>query len=147
MKTFIPKIDDLQNDKKWYLIDLKGATLGRAAVGVANILRGKTKPVFTPHLDTGDYVIAINASHLTVSGRKAETKKYYRYTGYPGGLRETSFKKMMAIDSPAVFMHAVKGMLPKNRLGRKLIKKLHVYRDDRHPHQAQKPDVLKLLEP
>ena len=145
MKTYIPKVDEVQKQKKWHLIDLEGLTLGRAAVEVANILRGKNKPIFTPHMDTGDYVIAINASHLTVSGNKAEDKKYYRYTGYPGGLRTTSFEKMMATDAPRVFVQAVKGMLPKNRLGRKLIKKLHVYADDKHPHEAQKPEPLSII--
>lgn len=146
MRTYIPKVDELQETKKWHLIDLKGLTLGRAAVEVANILRGKNKPIFTPHMDTGDYVIAINAAHLTISGKKDEYKKYYRYSGYPSGLRTTSFRKMMETDSPRVFTHAVNGMLPKSRLGRKLIKKLHVYADDKHPHRAQKPEVLKLFE-
>ena len=95
MKTYIPKIADVNKDKKWYLIDLKGVTLGRAAIEVANILRGKNKPIFTPHMDTGDFVIAVNASQMKVTGAKAEQKKYYRYTGYPGGLRVTSFEKMM----------------------------------------------------
>lgn len=146
MKTHIPKIAEVNDNKKWYLVDLKNATLGRAAVEVASILRGKNKPIFTPHIDTGDFVIAINASHMKVTGNKAADKKYYRYTGYPGGLRVSTFDRMVTKSSPRVFMHAVKGMLPKNRLGRKMLKKLRVYADDKHPHQAQKPEVLKLLE-
>jgi len=145
MKTFIPKFDELQKDRKWHLIDLKGYTLGRAAVEVANILRGKNKVIFTPHLDTGDYVIAVNASQLVLSGKKTEKKKYYHFSGYPGGLKVTPFSKMNSKPSD-VFIHAVRGMLPKNKLGRKMIKKLHVYADDKHPHQAQKPEALKLFE-
>ncbi len=143
MKTFIPKVDS--HNRKWFLVDLKGAVLGRAAVEVANILRGKDKPIFTPHLDAGDNVIAINASQIVVTGQKASYKKYYRYTGYPGGLRATSYEKMIRNESPRVFMHAVKGMLPKNRLGRQMIKKLKVYAGDNHPHQAQKPEMKNLF--
>jgi len=144
MKTYIPKADDIK--RKWYVVDLDGATLGRAAVKVADILRGKNKPSFTPHLDAGDYIIAINASKIVMSGNKERDKKYYRYSGYPGGLKETSFGQIMQKNSPAVFIHAVKGMLPKNRLGRKLINKLHVYADANHKHQAQKPESLKLFD-
>ena len=142
MKTFIPKIDSANRD--WYVIDLKDAILGRAAGEIANILRGKNKPIFTPHLDTGDHVIAINAAQLKVTGSKPTDKKYYRYTGYPGGLRVRTYEKMMQTDSPRVFTHAVKGMLPKNRLGRQMIKKLHVYAGTDHPHQAQKPQPMTL---
>jgi len=145
MKTYIPKAEELQKNKTWYLVDLKGQTLGRAAVVVANILRGKNKPIFTPHLDAGDYVVAINASHLKVSGNKAEQKSYYRFSGYPGGLKEVSFNDMLAKHPTRIFEFAVRGMLPKNRLGRKIFKKLHVYADDRHRHQAQKPEVLELF--
>ncbi|MEW5923389.1 MAG: 50S ribosomal protein L13 [Candidatus Zixiibacteriota bacterium] len=144
MKTYIPKVEELQQQKKWHLIDLNGLTLGRAAVEIANILRGKNKPIFTPHLDTGDFVIAINASRVVVSGEKDEKMTYFRFTGYPGGLRETSFKKMKETDPAQIVMHAVRGMMPKNKLARKMIKKLHVYADENHPHQAQKPEVLKL---
>ncbi len=146
MKTYIPKIADVNKDKKWYLIDLKGVTLGKAAIEVANILRGKNKPIFTPHMDTGDFVIAVNASQMKVTGAKAEQKKYYRYTGYPGGLKVTTLDKMMQKNSSWVFTHAVKGMLPKNRLGRKIIKKLRVYADEKHHQQAQQPEMLKLFE-
>lgn len=142
----MPKIDEVNKNKKWYLVDLKGKTLGRAAVEVANVLRGKNKPIFSPHMDTGDYVVALNASHIVVTGNKAEQMKYQRYSGYPGGLKETPFKKMMSVRPEYVFTHAVKGMVPKNRLGRKIMKKLHVYADDQHPHQAQKPEEMKLFE-
>ena len=137
MKTFVPKVDPAS--RGWVLIDLEGAILGRAAVKVANMLRGKDKPVFTPHLDTGEHVIAINASGLKLTGRKIVQKRYYRYTGYPGGLREVSLADQMVKHPDAVFVSAVKGMLPKNRLGRKVMKKLHVYAGPEHPHRAQKP--------
>lgn len=146
MKTYIPKIADVQKNRKWFLIDVDGATLGRAAVEVADILRGKNKPIFTPHMDTGDNVVVINASRVRISGNKQNYKKYYRYTGYPGGLRSKSYRKMMMNDSDQVFQHAVKGMLPKNKLSRQIIKKLHIYADDKHPHQAQNPQILKLAE-
>jgi large subunit ribosomal protein L13 len=146
MKTFIPRIDDIRANRKWYLVDLKGMTLGRAANKVAGILSGKGKPVFTPHIDAGDYVIATNASHLKVTGRKTENKKYYRYSGYPGGLKVATFTEKMAKSPTEVFEHAVKGMLPKNRLGRKMIKKLHVYADEKHRHDAQMPERVNLLE-
>ncbi|MFH2037591.1 MAG: 50S ribosomal protein L13 [Candidatus Zixiibacteriota bacterium] len=146
MKTYIPKVDEVQANRKWFLIDLKGKTLGRVAIEVANILRGKNKPIFSPHMDTGDYIIAINASQVVVTGNKAEQMKYYRYSGYPGGLYETSYARMMEKNPSFIFTNAVKGMLPKNRLGRKMIKKLHVYADDKHPHTAQQPEELKMLE-
>ncbi|NOY88944.1 MAG: 50S ribosomal protein L13 [FCB group bacterium] len=143
MKTFIPKIDP--QNRKWHVVDLNGAILGRAAVKVANILRGKDKPIFTPHLDTGDHIIAINASLIKVTGNnKPQNLKYYRYSGYPGGLKEITFAKMMQKKPEEVFRLAVRRMLPKNRLGRKIFKKLHVYAGAEHPHQAQKPEVLKL---
>ncbi|MCH7947773.1 MAG: 50S ribosomal protein L13 [candidate division Zixibacteria bacterium] len=140
MKTYIPKIDS--SNRKWHLVDLNGVVLGRTAVKVANILRGKDKPIFTPHMDTGDHVIAVNASGLKVSGKKLEQNMYYRYSGYPGGLKKTSFKKKMQSTPEYVFIHAVKGMLPKNKLGRKMLKKLHVYAGDKHEHAAQKPELL-----
>ena len=142
MKTYIPKVDS--SNRKWHLVDLSGAVLGRTAVKIANILRGKDKPIFTPHIDTGDHVIAVNASGLSVSGNKEGQKKYYRYSGYPSGLKETSFRKKMQTKPEDVFTHAVKGMLPKNKLGRKMIKKLHVYAGAVHPHVAQKPESLAL---
>ena len=140
MKTYVPKIDS--SNRKWHLVDLKGAVLGRTAVQIANILRGKNKPIFTPHIDTGDHVIVVNAKELKVSGNKQDQNMYYRYSGYPGGLKETSFRKKMQVKPGDVVKHAVKGMLPKNRLGRKMIKKLHIYPGADHPHVAQKPEVL-----
>ena len=143
MKTFIPKVDPSQ--RKWYVADVDGAILGRSAVKIANILRGKNKHIFTPHLDTGDHVVIINAGRLRVTGKnKPNQMSYYRYSGYPGGLKTTTYEQMMQKRPEDVFMLAVKRMLPKNRLGRKMIKKLHIYADDKHPHQAQKPEILKL---
>ncbi len=143
MKTFIPKIDP--QNRKWYVIDLQDAILGRAAVKVAKVLRGKTKPIFTPHLDTGDHVIAINARDIKVTGKNTQNNlRYYRYSGYPGGLKETTYEQMMQKNPEEVFRLAVRRMLPKNRLGRKMFKKLHVYAGPEHPHQAQKPEPLKL---
>jgi large subunit ribosomal protein L13 len=142
MKTFIPKVDP--NARRWYVIDLDGAILGRAAVQAANILRGKNKPVFTPHLDAGDHVIAINASGVRVTGRKMQQKLYHRYSGYPGGLRSIRLADRLRKQPEEVFRSAVRGMLPKTRLGRKMIKKLHVYSGGNHPHQAQKPETVEL---
>ncbi|MCH8027378.1 MAG: 50S ribosomal protein L13 [candidate division Zixibacteria bacterium] len=142
MKTYLPKIDS--SNRKWHLVDLDGVVLGRTAVKVANILRGKDKPIFTPHIDTGDHVIAVNAGGLKVSGKKQEQNMYYRYSGYPGGLKQTSFKKKMQSTPEFVFIHAVKGMLPKNKLGRKMLKKLHVYAGAEHQHAAQKPELLEI---
>ena len=139
MKTFMPKIDP--NNRRWVVVDLQDAILGRAAVSVADILRGKNKPSFTPHLDTGDHVVVVNASGLKVTGNKARDKRYYRYTGYPGGLRSRSLTEQLMKKPEDVFVKAVRGMLPKNRLGRKMIKKLHVYSGPAHPHQAQKPET------
>lgn len=144
MKTFVPKIDP--GSRKWHLVDLNGLILGRAAVKVANILRGKNKPTFAPHLDTGDHVVAINAAQVRVTGKnKPINLKYYRYSGYPGGLKETSFAEMMQKRPEEAFRLAVRRMLPKNRLGRKTFRKLHVYAGAAHPHGAQKPELLKLF--
>ncbi|HKK21304.1 MAG TPA: 50S ribosomal protein L13 [candidate division Zixibacteria bacterium] len=143
MKTFIPRIEP--NNRKWYLVDLEGARLGRAAVQVAGVLRGKTKPIFTPHLDTGDHVVVINAKSVALTGRNApKNLRYYRYSGYPGGLRETTFAHMLEKKPEEVFRLAVRRMLPKNRLGRKMFKKLHVYAGPEHPHTAQQPEPMKL---
>jgi large subunit ribosomal protein L13 len=142
MNTYMPKKEDI--DRKWYVADLKGVVLGRAAVKVAGILRGKNKPFYAPHLDCGDHVILVNARHVTVTGRKETDKRYYRYSGYPGGLKETSFRQMLKARPERVVEQAVRGMIPHNRLGRKLFKKLHVYADATHPHQAQKPETLEL---
>ncbi|UCD63540.1 MAG: 50S ribosomal protein L13 [Candidatus Zixiibacteriota bacterium] len=143
MKTFVPKIDP--RNRKWFVIDLDNVVLGRAAVKVANILRGKDKPIFTPHLDTGDHVIAVNAKGIRVTGKNTPNNlRYYRYSGYPGGLKEATYAELMQKRPDEVFRLAVKRMLPKNRLGRKMFRKLHVYAGPEHPHQAQKPEVLKL---
>lgn len=142
MKTIMPKIEP--KDRKWYVVDLDGAVMGRVAVQVADILRGKNKPIFSPHLDNGDNVIALNAAGMRFTGRKPEQKKYYHYSGYPGGLKQMALGKMMTHSPDKVFTLAVKRMLPKNRLGRKQITKLHVYAGAQHPHVAQKPEKLKL---
>ena len=142
MKTIVPRINP--QDRKWYVINLEGATMGRVAVQVANILRGKNKPIFSPHLDNGDNIIAVNAGGMKFSGRKTEQKKYYHHSGYPGGLREITLERMMAKTPDKVFTLAVKRMMPKTRLGRKALKKLHVYAGANHPHRAQKPEKLEL---
>jgi large subunit ribosomal protein L13 len=143
MKTFIPKIDP--DNRKWWIVDLDGVVLGRAAVKVATILTGKNKPIFTPHLDTGDHVIIVNAQNVLLTGKNKPVQlKYYRYSGYPGGLSESTFSQMMQKKPDEVFKLAVRRMLPKNRLGRKMFKKLHVYAGPEHPHKAQKPETLKL---
>jgi large subunit ribosomal protein L13 len=143
MKTYIPKVDP--HNKKWWVIDLDGVILGRAAIKVADVLRGKDKPIFTPHLDTGDHVVVVNARNVKVTGKlKPLQMKYYHYSGYPGGLRETTFEKMLLKKPEEAFRLAVRRMLPKNRLGRKMFKKLHVYADTQHPHKAQKPETLSI---
>ena len=139
-KTYSAKEKDIE--KKWYLIDVSGKTLGRISTEIAKILRGKNKTIFTPHIDCGDYVIVINSSKLVVTGNKLEDKKYYRHSGYIGNLKETSLGKLMKNKSEFVLMKAVKGMLPHNILGARLIKKLKVYPGALHPHKAQKPEVL-----
>lgn len=140
MKTTVPKVDSII--KKWYVIDGENEILGRLASQVAMILRGKHRPEYTPHLDLGDHVVVINADKIRVTGRKLNQKVYRRYTGYPSGLRTQSMDKVMQKRPERVLFYAVKGMLPKNRLGRKMIKKLRVYAGSDHPHQAQKPETL-----
>jgi len=130
--------------EKWYVVDANGAVLGRLASTVASRLRGKHSPLFTPHVDTGDWVIVINADKVILTGRKWDQKKYYRHSGYIGGLKEIPAKKLVEKRPEDLIRFAVKGMLPKNRLGRKLYKKLKVYAGDRHPHQAQQPEVLEI---
>ncbi len=142
MKTYIPKVSELK--RNWYVADLKDMILGRAAVRIADVLRGKDKPYFSPHMDCGDHVIVINARHARLTGKKEEQKKYYRYTGYPGGLRVRSFAQMKERFPERLVEKTIKGMIPHNRLGNKVYRKLHVYADDHHPHQAQKPVELKL---
>jgi len=141
-RTYVPKAAEIH--RKWYIVDAEGKTLGRLASQVAKILRGKHKPEFTPHLDVGDFVIVINASKVRLSGKRVEMKEYFHYSGYPGGAKFRSFKELIQTKPEFVIEHAVKGMLPHNRLGRKLIRKLKVYGDSNHPHQAQKPEPLSL---
>lgn len=128
--------------KKWYVIDAKDKTLGRMASKIARIIRGKDKPVFTPNMDTGDFVIVLNADQVRVTGKRSSLKEYYHYSGYPGGLKVKSFRELMEKKPEYVIEQAVRGMLPKTRLGNKLIRKLKVYRGTEHPHTAQKPDIL-----
>lgn len=134
------KKEDVQ--QKWYVIDANGKTLGRLATKIASMLRGKTNPKFTSHSDTGDFVVVVNAEKVKVTGRKAETKVYFHYTGYPGGATYTKYKELIEKKPEAVIEHAVKGMLPKNRLGARLFTKLKVYAGSEHPHTAQKPTVV-----
>jgi len=141
-KTTVTKTIDIKKD--WYVVDASGKPLGRLASKVAQVLRGKAKPTFVPYLDNGDFVVIVNAASVGISGKKREMKTYWRYTGYPGGLRITKFKDALAKSPEFVIMHAVRGMLPHNRLGRRLIKKLKVYAGPEHPHAAQKPQVLDL---
>lgn len=142
MKTFVAKPAEI--DRKWYVIDAKGQTLGRLCSEVASILRGKHKPIFTPHVDTGDFVIIINASEVILTGDKLNKKRYRYHTGYPGGLKEVSYRDLMNKRPEKAIEVAVKGMLPHNKLGDKMFKKLKVYRGGTHPHQAQKPEVREL---
>ena len=129
-------------DRKWYVVDAEGMTLGRLASEVAKVLRGKNKPIFTPHIDTGDYVIVVNAEKIKVTGKKLDQKIYYHHSDYVGGMKEATLKEMMAKKPETVIELAVKGMLPKGPLGRSMIKKLHVYAGPEHKHEAQKPEVL-----
>ena len=140
MRTYTAKAGDIQRD--WYVVDATGKTLGRLASEVAQIIRGKHKPIFTPHMDCGDFVIIINAQKIHVTGRKMEQKMYYRHSGYPGGLRTESLGDLLGSNPTRVFYLAVRGMLPKGRLGRAMIKKLKIYASDSHPHEAQQPKVL-----
>ncbi len=131
-------------DRKWLVVDASGKTLGRLASEIAKLIRGKHKPYFTPHIDSGDFVIVINAEKVKVEGKRVEKKEYFHYTGYPGGEVFRKFKDLIKTKPEFVIRHAVWGMLPKNRLGRKLINKLKVYRGEKHPHLAQKPEILEL---
>ena len=143
MKTFMAKRD--QVEQKWLLVDADGAVLGRMAARIAPILMGKTKPTYTPHVDTGDYVIVVNAEKVRVTGKKAETKEYDHYSHYPGGHKYVTFGEMMEKKPEKVIEMAVRRMLPKNRLGRQMLKKLKVYRGAEHEHQAQKPEKIELF--
>ncbi len=137
MRTFTPKPEDIE--RAWHVVDAEGAVLGRVATEVATLLRGKHKPIFAPHVDTGDHVIVINAAKLDIGERKAVAKQYYRHSGYPGGLRSESLEHLLERDPEQVVRRAVKGMLPKGPLGRAQLKKLRVYAGPEHPHFAQQP--------
>jgi large subunit ribosomal protein L13 len=142
VKTYAVKAGDIQ--RRWYLVDAQGKTLGRLATQVASILRGKHKPTFSPYLDTGDYVIIVNAEKIQVTGNKLNTKTYYSYSGYLGGLHSVVLSRQLQQHPERVLVHAVRGMLPRNRLGRAMLKKLKVYPGAKHPHTAQHPEPLEL---
>ncbi len=143
MKTYMAKPADVET-KKWYVVDAAGKTLGRLATSVADTLRGKRKPTYTPHVDTGDFVIVVNAEKVHVTGRKAEQKEYDSYSGYPSGRRVRTFGEIMKRHPERIIEHAVRGMVPRNRLGRAMLRKLKVYAGPEHPHQAQKPEPLEV---
>jgi len=142
MKTFVAKEHEIE--KKWYLVDAKEKVLGRLASEIATVLRGKHKPVFTPHMDAGDYVVVVNADKVMLTGDKLEKKTYYRHSGYVGGLKETTAKEMLQKRPENLIKFAVKGMLPKTSLGRRQLTKLKVYAGQDHPHQAQKPEKMEI---
>ncbi|SHK69557.1 50S ribosomal protein L13 [Hespellia stercorisuis] len=140
MKTYMANPEKVE--RKWYVVDAEGCTLGRLSSEIAKVLRGKNKPIYTPHADTGDYVVVVNADKVTVSGKKLDQKVYYHHSDYVGGMKETTLREMMAKKPEKVIELAVKGMLPKGPLGRQMITKLHVYAGPEHEQQAQKPEVL-----
>lgn len=143
MKTFMANAQTVE--RKWYVVDADGMTLGRLASQVAAILRGKNKPIYTPHCDTGDHVIVINAAKVVLTGKKLDQKVYYHHSGYAGGMKETKYRKLMAEKPEFAVKHAVVGMLPKGPLGRQMARKLRVYAGAEHEHEAQKPEVLELV--
>lgn len=140
MKSFTAKPNEVT--RRWYVVNVAGKILGRTSTEIARILRGKHKPIYTPHVDTGDYIVVINADKIRVSGRKMKDKIYYRHTGYPGGLRSINFEKLQAKDPSKIIELAVKGMLPKGPLGRQMLRKLHIYAGPEHKHEAQQPESL-----
>jgi large subunit ribosomal protein L13 len=142
MKTYSPKPADIR--RQWWVVDAEGAVLGRLATQIAVVLRGKNKPMFAPHMDVGDHVVVINADKVVLTGKKLEQKEYLRYSGYPGGLRRVRYDTFLREHPDRVIKKAVRGMLPKNRLGRQMIRKLKVYTGSEHPHAAQKPQVLEI---
>jgi large subunit ribosomal protein L13 len=142
VRTFTAKKEEIE--REWYVVDAEGQTLGRLASRIAPIIRGKHKPIYTPHLDCGDFVIIINAEKVRVTGRKLDQKLYYRHSGYPGGLKSINLRDQLDRHPERVLQAAIKGMLPKTKLGRQMIKKLKVYAGDSHPHQAQQPKPLEL---
>ncbi len=142
MKTYTPKKQDLQ--PKWYIIDAKDKVLGRISTVIANKLRGKDQATFTPHMDTGNFVIVLNADKVKLTGKKLDDKMYYRHSGFPGGLKERNARKMLEVHPTKVLELSVSGMLPKNRLRKVFMDKLKVYTDEKHPHEAQKPELLEV---
>ncbi len=142
MKTYQATKEEL--DPKWYVVNAEGKVLGRLSAELAKILKGKNKPTYTPHLDTGDFVIVVNAGKVTLTGKKLKDKVYYHHTGYPGGIKQTTAEKLLAKKPTEVIRTAVKGMLPKNTLGRQMLRKLKIYAGPKHPHEAQKPASLEL---
>ena len=142
MSSYVQKPHEVE--RKWYLVDATDKTLGRLSSKIASMLRGKHKPIFTPHVDCGDYVVVINAEKVKVTGKKVEDKEYKRHSGYPGGLKTVTLEKMLEDKPEDVMIHAVKGMLPKGKLGRQMLKKLRVYKGAEHDHSAQKPEKLEI---
>ncbi len=142
MKTYQAKKEEIE--QKWYLVNAEGKVLGRLATELARILRGKNKPTYTPHLDTGDFIIVVNAGKLTLTGKKMKDKVYYHHTGYPGGIKSINAEKLLAKKPTEMIRMAVKGMLPKNSLGRQMLRKLKVYAGPNHPHEAQKPVAINI---
>jgi large subunit ribosomal protein L13 len=142
MKTYQAKKEEI--DHKWYLVNAEGKVLGRLSTGLAKILKGKNKPTYTPHVDTGDFVVVVNAGKVTLTGKKLTDKIYYHHTGYPGGIKEMSAEKLLAKKPTEMIRMAVRGMLPKNSLGRQMLRKLKIYAGANHPHEAQKPVPLEL---
>ncbi len=145
MKTWVARKEDVNDGtipRSWFVVDAEGQTLGRLATRIATVLRGRHKAIYTPHVDVGDFVIVVNAAKVAVTGNKRQAKKYYNYSGYPGGLREWTFEELIERDPARIIEHAVKGMLPKNRLANRQITKLKVYGGATHPHQAQQPEPL-----
>ncbi len=142
MTTYMAKPNEIE--REWFVVDADGKALGRLASKIAQVIRGKHKPIFTPHVDTGDFVIVINADRVKLTGNKWKQKKYYRHSGYPGGLTEITYDELLKKDPEFIIKKAVKGMLPHNKLGDKMIKKLKVYAADEHPHQAQQPKELEI---
>ncbi len=144
MKTYVAKPHEIE--KKWYVVDASGKTLGRLSTVVADTLRGKRKPIYTPNIDTGDFVVVVNAEKIVVTGKKAEQKTYWRHSGYPGGIKGESYERLLARRPAEIVRKAVKGMLPHNKLGAAQLRKLKVYAGPEHPHEAQHPEILEVKE-
>ena len=140
MKTFLPSVDEIH--RKWYVVDAEEQVLGRLASQVASVLMGKDKPIYTDFLDTGDFVVVVNAEKVKLTGRKLDDKVYYSHSGYPGGLKEINARRLLGKKPESLIQFAVKGMLPKNKLGKRMLKRLKVYAGDQHPHEAQQPKPL-----